>query len=140
MNTLTLTLPSEVHQRLKKKAEQVGQSPEMVAQELLTRQLSPLADETGHEKTPRILREASPQIAYRPYIRPMPIVRSNAETERDKLARLLRQAGMLSEIGPRMRRLVKTTPVNHDKVVAILTRAGGKPLSEIILEQRGPKR
>lgn len=63
---------------------------------------------------------------------------SDAETERKKLARLLRQAGMLSEIGPRMRRLIETTPVNHDKVVAILTRAGGKPLSEIILEQRGP--
>jgi hypothetical protein len=62
---------------------------------------------------------------------------SVTETEHEKLARLLHEAGMLSEIGPRMRWLIETTPVHHDKVVAILARAGEKPLSEIILEQRG---
>lgn len=129
MDTITLTLSPEVHQRLEKKAKQVGQSPETVAQELLTGQLSPQAGETG-----RVLREAS-----RSYIQPVPVVRPNTETEREKLSRLLREAGMMSEIGPHMRRLVETIPADRDKVVAILSRAGGKSLSEIVLEQRGPK-
>ena len=129
MDTITLTLSPEVHQRLEKKAKQVGQSPETVAQELLTGQLSPQAGETG-----RVLREAS-----RSYIQPVPVVRPNTETEREKLSRLLREAGMMSEIGPHMRRLVETIPADRDKVVAILSRAGGEPLSEIVLEQRGPK-
>jgi len=110
MDTLTLILPPEVQRRLKNQAEQAGQSPETWVQKLLTRQL-----------------------------RSAPVARADAETEREKLTRLLRKAGMLSEIGPRMRRLVETTPVDHDNVVAILARAGGKPLSEIVLEQRGPK-
>ncbi len=137
MNTLTLTLPPEIWRRLKKKAEQAGQLPETVAQDLLIGQLSPLAEETEREKTARILREASPQIGYRSRIWPMPV--AQPETEREKLTRLLREAGVLSEIGPRMRQLVETTTVNHDEVVTILARAGGKPLSEIVLEQRGPK-
>ena len=134
MDTITLTLSPEVHRRLEKKAKQVGQSPETVAQELLTGQLSPQAGETG-----RVLREASLSVGYRSYIQPVPVVRPNTETEREKLSRLLREAGMMSEIGPHMRRLVETIPADRDKVVAILSRAGGEPLSEIVLEQRGPK-
>jgi len=134
MDTLTLALPPDTYRRLKTKAEQTGQSPETVAQELLTRQLLPLAEEAGH-----VLREASLVIDYGPHVRPVPVAQPDAETEREKLARLLREAGMLSEIGPRMRRLIETTPANHDEVVAILAHAEGKPLSEIILEQRGAK-
>ncbi|RLC97774.1 MAG: hypothetical protein DRI77_06570 [Chloroflexi bacterium] len=134
MDTITLTLSPEVHQRLEKKAKQVGQSPETVAQELLTGQLSPQAGETG-----RVLREASLSVGNRSYIHPVPVVRPHTETEREKLSRLLREAGMMSEIGPHMRRLVETIPADRDKVVAILSRAGGEPLSEIVLEQRGPK-
>jgi len=134
MDTLTITLSPEVHRQLKKKAEQAELPPETVAQELLTRQLLPLAEEAGH-----VLREASLVIGYGPHIRPVPVAQPDAETEREKLARLLHKAGMLSEIGPRMRRLVKTTPIDHDEAIAILARAEGKPLSEIILEQRGPR-
>jgi len=139
MDTLTLILPPETYRRLKKKAKQAGQPPEILAQELLTRQLSRLAEKTEHETTSHVLHEASLQIGYRPHVRPASAVRPDAETEREKLTCLLREAGMLSEIGPRMRRLVETTPVKHNEVVAILSRTGGKPLSEIILEQRGPK-
>ncbi len=58
--------------------------------------------------------------------------------ESEKVRRVLREAGLLSELSPGLRARIKQT-VRHEDVVTALDRAGGKPLSEIILEQRGPK-
>lgn len=41
--------------------------------------------------------------------------------------------------GPELRRRAETAQVTLEEVSADLERAGGRPLSEIILEQRGPK-
>lgn len=60
------------------------------------------------------------------------------ESEREKVRRVLRETGLLSELSPGLRARIKQT-VRHEDVVTALDRAGGKPLSEIILEQRGLK-
>ena len=60
------------------------------------------------------------------------------EREREQVARVLRRAGLLSELGPELRAQIDPT-VRHEEVVAALARAGGKPLSQIVLEQRGPR-
>lgn len=60
------------------------------------------------------------------------------ESERERVRRALEEAGLLSEIGDHLRTRIDRA-VRHEEVVAALGRAGGKPLSEIILEQRGPK-
>ena len=58
--------------------------------------------------------------------------------ERTRVTEVLRAAGMLAELGPELRARADPT-ISLEKVQAALDRAGGKPLSEIILEQRGPK-
>ena len=50
----------------------------------------------------------------------------------------LRAAGLLVELSPTLRARIDPT-VRQEDVEASLARAGGKPLSEIVLEQRGPK-
>jgi len=60
------------------------------------------------------------------------------ESERDKVRRILGEAGLLSEIGDSLRARIDHT-VRHEDVVAALSRTGGKPLSEIVLEQRGSR-
>jgi len=61
------------------------------------------------------------------------------ESEDEKVLRILQEAGMLSEIGPYMKHLIETVPVNYEEVEVALARAGGPPLSEIVLAQRGAK-
>ncbi len=60
------------------------------------------------------------------------------DSERERARQVLRAAGLLTELGPNSRKLADST-VRLEDVQAALARAGGKTLSEIVLEQRGPK-
>jgi predicted transcriptional regulator len=59
-------------------------------------------------------------------------------SDREKARHVLRAAGLLTELGPNLRRLADPT-VRLEDISAALDQAGGKTLSEIVLEQRGPK-
>ena len=58
------------------------------------------------------------------------------ETEREKVSQLLKEAGLLSELGPTLRQRAETAATTLEEVKTALDQAGGKPLSEIVLEQR----
>ncbi len=59
--------------------------------------------------------------------------------EREQATAVLRAAGLLAEPGSELQRLAAEATLTLAEARAILDRAGGKPLSEIILEMRGPK-
>ncbi len=59
--------------------------------------------------------------------------------EREHLRAALRAAGLLAELSPDEKRLAAQSTLTLEEARAILDRVGGKPLSEIILEMRGPK-
>jgi hypothetical protein len=58
--------------------------------------------------------------------------------EREAIRRILQAAGRLGALGPGLRQRI-IPGVTLKEVQESLARAGGKPLSEIILEQRGPR-
>jgi len=58
--------------------------------------------------------------------------------EREQTTEVLR-AGLLAELGPEMKERAARSKATLEEVSAALGRAGGRPLSEILLEQRGPK-
>lgn len=60
-------------------------------------------------------------------------------SDRDRTTEALRAAGLLVEPSPEMLELAEGATMTLEEVSAALDRAGGKPLSEIVLEQRGPK-
>ena len=60
-------------------------------------------------------------------------------SERDRATAALRAAGLLEEPTPEMQRIAAASTLTLEEARAILDRAGGKPLSEVILEMRGPK-
>lgn len=62
-----------------------------------------------------------------------------AASEREQLRAALRSAGLLAEPSPEMLRLAEESTLSLDEARAILDRVGGVPLSEVILEIRGPK-
>ncbi|MBA3946957.1 MAG: hypothetical protein H0X37_20645 [Herpetosiphonaceae bacterium] len=60
-------------------------------------------------------------------------------TERDRVTAALRAAGLLAEPTPEMQQLAAASTLTLEEARAILDRTGGQPLSELILEMRGPK-
>ena len=62
-------------------------------------------------------------------------------SDRQRARAALRASGLLVEdpLGPALRGRVEGATVTLDEVRADLAQAGGPPLSEIILAQRGPK-
>jgi hypothetical protein len=60
-------------------------------------------------------------------------------SEREQVRAALRAAGKLAELTPGEKAIAAQATLTLDEARAILNRAGGKPLSEIVLEMRGPK-
>jgi predicted transcriptional regulator len=106
MTTLSIELPPEVYERLRRIAGTRGTSAEDLAQAWLE-------EKTAAEPAP--------------------------ETMRERMRAALRAHGLLAEPTNEMRRLASESTLTLDEARAILDRAGGKPLSEVILEMRGPK-
>ena len=59
--------------------------------------------------------------------------------EREHARDVLRAAGLLTELGPELKQRADQSTAALDDVSVALSRGGGKPLSEIVIEQRGPK-
>jgi len=59
-------------------------------------------------------------------------------SERERARQAFRAAGLLTALGPNLRRMADPA-VRLEDVSAALGRAGGKTLGEIVLEQRGPR-
>ena len=60
-------------------------------------------------------------------------------SERERATAALRAAGLLTELSAAEKERAARSTLTLEEARAILDRAGGKPLSEIILEMRGPK-
>jgi hypothetical protein len=59
--------------------------------------------------------------------------------EREHVRAILRAAGLLTELAPELQKRARNSTATLEEVQAAFARAGGKPLSEIVIEQRGPK-
>lgn len=60
-------------------------------------------------------------------------------TEHEQLVMALKHAGLLAEPGPAMIQRAARSRATLEEAHAAFARSQGKPLSEIVLEQRGPK-
>ena len=118
MTTLTLDLPTELYERLSAEAERLGKPVATVAQNWLAERLE--------EASP-----ATSAMGNTPSAGPM--------SDRDRTTEVLRAAGLLAELSPAEKARASRSTATLEEVSAALSRAGGKPLSELILEMRGPK-
>ncbi len=66
------------------------------------------------------------------------VLASETDNERARVKAALRAAGLLGELTPALRERANPT-VPLEEIEAALARAKGPSLSEIILEQRGPR-
>ena len=112
MTTLTIELPLEVYQRLQHEATRVGTPTEELAQGWLVERLTPARPDLSPPAPPG---------------------------ERERATEILRAAGLLTELSPEEKVRAAQADLTLEEARAILDRAGGKPLSEIIIEMRGPK-
>lgn len=112
MTALTIQLPNEVYERLRVRAAQQGKPVEEIAQALLVE----------HSAAPRadLLAPAPPG-------------------EHERVTEVLRAAGLLTELSPEAKARAARSDLTLAEARAILDRVPGQPLSEIIIEMRGPK-
>jgi len=104
----------------------------------LTLELPPEVYRRLHEEADRLGKP--PQVVVQEWLIerlsvPIPVSGSG---EREQARQALRAAGLLVAQPPRLRQRV-AQKVRLEDVEAALARVGGKPLSDIVLEQRGPK-
>lgn len=59
--------------------------------------------------------------------------------ERERAITVLRQAGFITELGPELKQQAAQATMSLEEIQSLFASVGGKPLSEIALEQRGPK-
>ena len=107
MTTLTLEVPSHLYRQLNKEANRQDKSPQVIAQDMLAKQLAAL--------------------------------KPSIEDEREKVHWILKEAGLLTELSPGLRRRAEASTATLDEVRTALDRAGVKSFSEIVLEQRKEK-
>jgi hypothetical protein len=112
MATLLIDIPAEIYNQLRAMATQQGRQVEEVAQDWLI------------EHSAQIRTDLPP---------PAPA------SERERAIAVLRDAGLLVESGPALKARAARSTLTLEQARAILDRSGGKPLSEIISEMRGPK-
>jgi hypothetical protein len=109
MTRITLDLSPELYERLTAEAARLGKSSQHVAQEWLAERLTPAA--------------------------PSP----TPTGDRAQAIKALRDAGLLTELSAEEQVRASQSSATLNEVRAAMDRAGGKPLSELILEMRGPK-
>ena len=103
----------------------------------LTLELSPEAYQRLHEAATRLGKP--PQVVAQEWlIERLSVPMLAPDSARENARRALRAAGLLAERSLRLPRQIDR-PVRLEDVEAPLGRVGRKLLSEIILEQRGPK-
>ena len=114
MTALTLQLPPELYERLRAEAQRRGKAPEGMAEAWLAERL---VEELRQARTEKL----------------------EARETRQKVREALRARGILVEPTPAELESAKTVRVTLEEVRALLDETDGPPLSEIIIEQRGPK-
>lgn len=114
MTTLMLDIPPDLYGQIQREAERVGQPIEVVISSWLAKHVQ---DEVIHADVPV---HAPPD-------------------ERDQARALLRAADLLVELGPTLQQRAKQSTASLEDVQAAFARVGGKPLSEIVIENRGSK-
>jgi hypothetical protein len=103
---------------------------------LLTLELEPELYEHLREEASRLgksLEKTAETILSQRLTTPTPL------SEKDKAIAALRKAGLLTELGPEMKKRADQADLSLEEVRAALDATAGKPLSELIIEMRGPK-
>ncbi|MBI4748143.1 MAG: antitoxin family protein [Acidobacteria bacterium] len=67
------------------------------------------------------------------------VIQTTTQNDRDRATEVLRQAGLLAEPGPGTKERATRSVASLAEVQQAFSRSSGKPLSEIVIEQRGPK-
>ncbi len=103
---------------------------------LLTLELEPELYENLREEAARLgktMETTATTILYQRLASPAPA------TEKAKAIEALRKAGLLTELSPDEIKRTQQVTMRMEEIRAALGKAGGKPLSELIIEMRGPK-
>ena len=64
---------------------------------------------------------------------------ASPKNSREQARKILKTAGLHTELGPELRKRAENSTTTLEKVQAAFAKAGGQSLSEMVIEMRGPK-
>lgn len=79
--------------------------------------------------------QANAKLSKHDHQKPMPFPKGNPE----RAVAILRETGLLTELGPELKKRAARSCTTLEEIQDMFAQIPGKPLSEIVLEQRGPK-
>ncbi len=118
MDTLVVQVPEKIREKLDERAKAEGKDAQAIALEILARDLG--APES--------------QIETQPQASPAPLYETEKE-KHDRVYKKLREEGLIVPLSDELKKLIKPG-VNREEVIDAMTQAGGKSLSQIVIEQR----
>jgi len=113
MDTLIFQVPERIREQLNKRAQSEGKDPQVVALEILERDLGEVEQKA---ETPTA-----------PY--------ETEEVRRARVYRKLREEGVIVPLSDALKKYI-LPDVDREAVFEEMNRVGGKPLSQIVIEQR----
>jgi plasmid stability protein len=130
MEALIVTMPERIREQLYKRAASEGKDAQTVALEILTRDLSALAEKVESPSEPALAEkvetppEPAPAKAY-----------ESLEEREERFYKKLREEGVIVPLSDELKKMI-IPDADEEQVFREMSLAGGKPLSQIVIEQR----
>ncbi len=115
METLVVQVPERIREKLDERAKSEGKDAQAVALEILARDL-------GAAEVQEQTQAPAP-----PY--------ETEQEKHDRVYKKLREEGLIVPLSDELKSKIKN-PATLEEVQEMMARAGGKPLSQIVIEQR----
>ncbi len=115
MEILVVQVPERIREKLDERAKSEGKDAQAVALEILARDL-------GAAEVQEQTQAPAP-----PY--------ETEQEKHDRVYKKLREEGLIVPLSDELKKMIKN-PATHEEVREMMSRVGGKPLSQIVIEQR----
>ncbi|GEM_PF-1015457 len=131
MDTLMVQVPAKIREQLDKRALSEGKDPQAVALEILARELAPPAEKVEAPSMPAPTEKTD---ALSPPA-PTPVSYESEAARYERVYQKLREEGLIVPLSEELKKYI-IPGLDREKVFEEMSRAGGKPLSQIVIEQR----
>jgi hypothetical protein len=131
MNTWIVEVPEQIREQLHQRALSEGKDAQAVALEILTRALTAPVEKIEPPTPPAPVEKVEPP----PPPTPSPPVYESEAERYERVYRKLREEGLIVPLSDELKKMI-IPGVDREEVFQEMGKAGGKPLSQIVIEQR----
>lgn len=131
MDVMMVEVPERIREQLHQRALSEGKDARTVALEILERGLRAPAEKAELPAAPTLAEKTEPP----PEPAPAAAAYESEAARYERVYKKLREEGLIVPLSDELKKMI-THDVDREEVIEAMTQAGGKPLSQIVIEQR----